>query len=180
LGLFPWGIFSDSSVGASSRGYPPDELEERISNLRKWNIPPVPINGVLWAIWVEKAGLVRFLRKATGGQIPVGSAEGMVRKEWAHENFIPDILSLANRLGAKLRILYLGDGDEPGWKIRDEIVRWTQEQFKVKVMPYGVSEAQVAESGRASIHLDGYIALVRPKRFARNLNEYLEHHSEET
>jgi len=172
-GYIGWDLFSDDSVGQDARGFTPEELEERIRNARRNNVPPVLIDGYLSALWVEKAGLIPYLRKATRFQVPVGSPEGNIRKSWAHENWIPNMLQLVARLGGELRLVYLGDGDEPGRQIYERTNEWLMWQFDIALEHYAVTDAQLREVHRGEVHLDGYIPLVKPEVFAKRLRDYL-------
>jgi hypothetical protein len=170
----PWDLFSDDSVGQAKRGMTSDELETYIKSIQRTNVIPVLENGVLHAIWVEKAGLVNYLRKATRYQVPVGSPEGNIRKAWAHENWIPDVLELAHDMGGELEIIYCGDGDKPGWKIYETVQEWLYIQFsRLELRHYAVTESQLEEIHREEIHLDGYIAHIGPQVFALRLRKYL-------
>src|SRR2546422_10361495 len=74
-GLVPWGLFSDDS-GDSRRGMTPEELEAYIKDRRENNVPPRLIDGKLYALYIEKTGLIPLFRRITEYTLPVGSPGG--------------------------------------------------------------------------------------------------------
>src|SRR3972149_6465745 len=80
-----------------------------------------------------KVGLLKFVDMAVKGRVPVASPQGMVRKEWA-VHWIHGLQDLARRFEGELghavrvRIIYIGDCDEYGAKIKAHELSWFQDR----------------------------------------------------
>jgi DNA-binding transcriptional ArsR family regulator len=166
--------------GTATRGLAPDELDEHIERLRKENVAPVLCRGEFVVLLIEKAGLVDYLRDAVGGRVPVASPSGMVRKEWAYA-WLGEMLKLGQRMTGhrQVHIVYLGDCDSGGRAIVKESEAWYPRWEGVTFELYAVKGTQLEALNRergtqyAELHVDGYISLYGPDRFARELREFL-------
>lgn len=174
---FPYGLLSDEA-GTDKRGLLPTELNKIIKNLRDNNVPPELCSGILKVVMVEKRGLVDYLVTAVEKRVPVGSPEGMIRKEWAF-SWIGELKDLARKMRTdRIKIIYLGDFDSYGIKIRNHANEWFP-KFGVEFEAFAVSSNQLREINRiknshyAELHVDGYISLVKPKIFAAKLRNHL-------
>ncbi len=176
-GEFPYGLLAGDS-GTDRRGMTPRELSEYLRRMEKENVPPELCDGRLKAILVEKAGLVPYLESAVDFRVPVGSAGGQLRKEWA-VSWVEDLQDLAEELdGGEPHIVYLGDHDRWGSVIKRTAVEWLGARA-VPVDVLAVTEAQLDALNRdrgldlEKLHIDGYIALVGPQEFARMIRGHL-------
>lgn len=176
-GDFSYGLL-DGEAGTSRRGKTPEELADYLRRVEEDNVLPELVDGRLVAVMVEKAGLVDYLRKAVGWRLPVGSAGGQLRKEWAHR-WIEDLLDLSIDLnGGELHIVYLGDCDRWGAHIKETTKAWI-ESLGVTLKVYACQPGQLQQLNEErglhleELHIDGYISLVGPRQFAQELRRYI-------
>ena len=179
---FPYGLLSHNE-GTDYRGLLPDELKRYLREFPRQNVPPELCGGILKAVMVEKVGLLKFVDMAVKGRIPVASPQGMVRKEWA-VHWIQSLQDLAHRFEAELghrirvRIIYIGDCDEYGAKIKAHELQWFQSRG-VEFDLWAVQPDQLRALNRAKgkhrheLHADGYIVEIGPKEFGRRLRVHL-------
>lgn len=168
-------LFSASSSGVSHSPMTDEEITEAIGDL-KGSIRASLHNGFLWAIVVEKGGLVDNIAWWLDYGTPVASCEGQLRREFLYAQ-IKRFVEVCEKLGGnKVKILYLGDMDKWGQIIGQTKIRWMKNFFgkKLEIEYYAVTPDQMKSIGRkigTEIHLDGFIASYGPQKFRNELRE---------
>lgn len=170
-------LFSADSSGVSHSPRTDEETMIAIEQL-KGSIRASLHNGFLWAIIVEKGGLVDNVARWLDYGIPVASCEGQLRREFLYAQ-IKRFVEVADALGGKkVKILYMGDMDVWGQIIGRTKIKWMKNFFgkKLEIEYYAVTPDQMKAIGRkigTEIHLDGFIASYGPRKFQKELRDYI-------
>jgi len=147
-GLIPYGLFTDSNMGAArSRPYTPKEIARQVELWEDKDPAVLPKDGYLRALMVEHVALVDQIEQWCGGVAFVVSSGGQVRRENLYTAVREWTRVVKELHGKGIKVWGLVDYDRGGGHIFEAHRVWFKDIAGLKLEHWGLTAAQVKHLG---------------------------------